>query len=666
VTSRLKAILAPHGRLVQFRGYASIGLGLIPQQKRSDLQLSGVHLVDAPHSGRKEVADKMIIVDAMQFAYTHPEGATLCFITGDVDYAYLLAVLQRPQWKTIVISKGTLSSMLHVNCDCKMRWETDILQLQSRLPVATSSTPSPTLAADDSSSSLEESMPQGVLQVVNHHHLALKNDAEEEASSGGSDTYGPAHQIVQVPGNKDDGEEEDDFELLRTTILYTTDANMGIGPSAIKSAVGSKLRRENPTRFPDRDSVKAFLSRAVETGAVIETGKGPFKVLRLPAATSVKVSKKEADDWTFHPRSEREWRSYHPHRRRASPWSYLPLTAAELWKDDVELLRTVMKRIADETGYTSVRKSFVGVKLRQTNPARFPNREVIRSFFLEAIEKGVVIETGEGPFKELSLPSTWPSRELVSWEMNGNDKQRPALVARVEAMLEMMAENDDVYVAQNVLLKQLHRRYAANHFSNDRSALEDVQRWIKGALQAGKIRVFRKQNVDKPLVCLPRYYEEATAEHPYYQIQTDEQVQHIVNLLRRNGGWLPRTQVIESLKKEFDNMQNRIFRFVVFYRGSADGQFFVAKGAYGQTVALTKQAAFVALELLESELKNKKTGSTKETEPTTEMESPNNLEANAVVQGLTDQIGDKSKSTEANEEDDTTAEDSLTNNTCAS
>lgn len=57
VTSRLKFILAPYGNLVQFRAYACIGLNLIPQQKRSDLQLSGCHLVDCPHNGRKEVAD---------------------------------------------------------------------------------------------------------------------------------------------------------------------------------------------------------------------------------------------------------------------------------------------------------------------------------------------------------------------------------------------------------------------------------------------------------------------------------------------------------------------------------------------------------------------------------------------------------------------------------
>eukprot|EP00957_Ditylum_brightwellii_P045165 3424416-Ditylum_brightwellii.AAC.2 len=71
VVAQLKAALAPHGKL-----------------------LSGCHLVDCPHVGRKEVADKMIIVDAMHFVYMHMKGATLCFIIGDVDYAYLLSMLK--------------------------------------------------------------------------------------------------------------------------------------------------------------------------------------------------------------------------------------------------------------------------------------------------------------------------------------------------------------------------------------------------------------------------------------------------------------------------------------------------------------------------------------------------------------------------------------------
>jgi hypothetical protein len=54
ITSSLKAILSHQGDLIQFRGYASIGLNHIPEEKRSDLQLSGCHLVDCPHHGRKE------------------------------------------------------------------------------------------------------------------------------------------------------------------------------------------------------------------------------------------------------------------------------------------------------------------------------------------------------------------------------------------------------------------------------------------------------------------------------------------------------------------------------------------------------------------------------------------------------------------------------------
>jgi hypothetical protein len=36
-------------------------------------------VLDCPHFGRKEVVDKMIIADAMQFAYEHPpqQGAAL-------------------------------------------------------------------------------------------------------------------------------------------------------------------------------------------------------------------------------------------------------------------------------------------------------------------------------------------------------------------------------------------------------------------------------------------------------------------------------------------------------------------------------------------------------------------------------------------------------------
>lgn len=45
IISKIKSILLVHGQIVCFRAYASIGLNQIPEEKRSELQLSGCHLV---------------------------------------------------------------------------------------------------------------------------------------------------------------------------------------------------------------------------------------------------------------------------------------------------------------------------------------------------------------------------------------------------------------------------------------------------------------------------------------------------------------------------------------------------------------------------------------------------------------------------------------------
>ena len=273
VTSRLKSILAPHGDLVQFRGYASIGLGLIPQQKRSDLQLSGCHLVDCPHNGRKEVADKMIIVDAMQFAFLHPEGATLCFITGDVDYAYLLAVLQRPQWQTIVISKGTMLSMLHVNCDMKMRWETDILQLRY--------TGEPTSVGHNAEEQVEPLVTEdNAMSIGDKAQIPISYRALIEQQRGSTAADTPISSRFE--SLTADEEWEDDVELLRAIMKKEGPRIDGFPAAARKSTVGIVLRSTNSARFPDRDALRSFFAKAIGTGAVIESGEGATKMLSLP------------------------------------------------------------------------------------------------------------------------------------------------------------------------------------------------------------------------------------------------------------------------------------------------------------------------------------------------------------------------------------------------
>lgn len=66
-------------------------------------------------------------------------------------------------------------------------------------------------------------------------------------------------------------------------------------------------------------------------------------------------------------------------------------------------------------GYVGFCSKVAGWKcLRQTNPARFPQREAVKSFLAKAIEMGVVSETGDGARKMLNLPvdettGTFPS-----------------------------------------------------------------------------------------------------------------------------------------------------------------------------------------------------------------------------------------------------------------
>lgn len=275
IASRLKTLLAPHGNLKQFRGYASIGLNLIPPEKRSDLQLSGCHLVDCPHQGRKEVADKMIIVDAMDFAFQHQDGATLCFITGDVDYAYLLAVLQRrPQRRTIVISRGTMNSMLQVNCDISICWETDILR--------------PMYA----SAALDHAMEDKDCSVHDIDTNAMEDRDlvhDEESSSSTAHVYEEddptttrepeLEQLFEPETSEQEKSWMDDVELLCNVIAQ--EGQRFATPAPRKAQIGNTLRQRNPARFSNRENIRSFFAQAIEKGVVVESGEGAFKTLSL-------------------------------------------------------------------------------------------------------------------------------------------------------------------------------------------------------------------------------------------------------------------------------------------------------------------------------------------------------------------------------------------------
>ena len=557
VSSRLKCILKPYGDLVQFRGYASIGLNLIPQQKRSDLQLSGCLLVDCPHSNRKEVADKMIIVDAMNFAMRNPNGATLCFVTGDVDYAYLLAILQcYKQYRTIVISKGTLQSMLDVNCDMKMRWETDILQLRS----------SP----------------------------AWRNTAVDLGLSTGSDMSASENRSVEnieetfepLTANE---EWIDDVEFLRN-IVRREGGSVGI---VRKSLVGSLLRQTNPARFPNRDAVKQFLAETIEKGVILETGEGAFKAVSLPpdettgTFPAISLSQRIPVPLESVPEkvvvaaeTERHYvvfvkRKFNPTGTtnlsvRRAYVQYDQLWAFLLFHTLTDAQRTVSEFpwLRNGTLVDWRRVSTEAIQFRSNLDSKELNSNSICAVSGRASNDAELKEL-KGGRAELACP------DCVSWE-KASYREKNAEVDEIVDYLEFMARQDHIYIADNLLKKKLRE-----NLNRKQTAIR-----VEYAIDVRRVVTLKHPSVKSTLLCLPDRLDEASQPFPPYDLDTKAEEDHVWNMLRDGKRWALKADVIESLRRHFpSSMSHPYYRNMVFMNDKC--RFCVAKSRYGHVVGLT-------------------------------------------------------------------------------
>jgi hypothetical protein len=73
------------------------------------------------------------------------------------------------------------------------------------------------------------------------------------------------------------------------------------------------------------------------------------------------------------------------------------------------MIRTAFSRAPDGTKIgNGCLKSFVGTFLKHAYPMCFPDREVVKGFLAFAIERGIVVESGEREYKLLTLPGTAP------------------------------------------------------------------------------------------------------------------------------------------------------------------------------------------------------------------------------------------------------------------
>ena len=132
VTALREKIMANFGDVLEFKAYMDLEMYAKKYSSGTRVVLadSGLSIVDAAHGGismkRKEVADKMIIVDALMFALTH-ENPTICIISADSDFSPLLAKLKMRGIRTVVVTTVNQVRSLRQQATFALSWPMDFI-----------------------------------------------------------------------------------------------------------------------------------------------------------------------------------------------------------------------------------------------------------------------------------------------------------------------------------------------------------------------------------------------------------------------------------------------------------------------------------------------------------------------------------------------------------
>ncbi|TRM61744.1 NYN domain-containing protein [Schizophyllum amplum] len=132
---KIRDIALQYGSINVFKAYLEMPHGKDYKfyELRSQLQISGVSLTDTPHNGWKEVADLMLLVDMMCYAWDNPLPCTIIVVSGDRDFAYAMAALRLRNYRIILISPAENNPhvSLHSQASRVYDWRTEVLGLKS-------------------------------------------------------------------------------------------------------------------------------------------------------------------------------------------------------------------------------------------------------------------------------------------------------------------------------------------------------------------------------------------------------------------------------------------------------------------------------------------------------------------------------------------------------
>ncbi|KAI0670615.1 NYN domain-containing protein [Trametes maxima] len=153
IVNKIRRLAHQHGSVKTFKAYLQYPeqTSLKSMGLRSELQSCGVSLIDCPHNGRKDAADKMMMVDMMAHAIDNPAPATIILISGDRDFVYAVSILCLRQYKVILLAPKSASGGLKAQADLVYNWPDDFLPalpavarpMAPILPPQTAPTPPP-------------------------------------------------------------------------------------------------------------------------------------------------------------------------------------------------------------------------------------------------------------------------------------------------------------------------------------------------------------------------------------------------------------------------------------------------------------------------------------------------------------------------------------------
>ncbi|PSR88887.1 hypothetical protein PHLCEN_2v5036 [Hermanssonia centrifuga] len=129
VASGIRRIAHEYGTVKVFKAYfemseltSSRSISL-----RSELQSCGVSLIDCPHNGRKDVADKMMLVDMLAHAIDNPAPSTIVLISGDRDFVYAVSILGLRKYRVVVIAPNAVHTSLKSQASAFYEWPRHVL-----------------------------------------------------------------------------------------------------------------------------------------------------------------------------------------------------------------------------------------------------------------------------------------------------------------------------------------------------------------------------------------------------------------------------------------------------------------------------------------------------------------------------------------------------------